>query len=407
MVATEKRKRVDEVACRAANRLPATRARTIAAPPEKPMSIMPSPTPIEAREYSGWDEDDLDADGVVVPVAEALAPLQPLRLVAGVEADGGRLDKWLATRLPAYSRSRIQRWIADGGVRIADRIVATRDAVWKGDEVVVVPRPSDDENAFLPEPVPLDIVHEDAAIVVMDKRAGVVVHPASGNWHGTILNGLLHRDPTLAAVPRAGIVHRLDKDTTGLMVVAKSVESQTDLVRQLQARSVGRTYVAVVHGTPPPSGRIAWPIGRDPRDRTRMKAFRPDSEGDGKTGTKPAATRYTTLASVSLDGQRGRDRHVSLVVCRLESGRTHQIRVHLQALGHPLVGDATYGGAQGGIAFDRQALHAWHLRLIHPTRREPMAWTAPLPGDLAALCATLGFETDTLLAAVLPTLAAA
>ena len=369
------------------------------------MSIMPSSTPIEAREYSGWDEDDLDAEGVVAPVAEAL---EPLRLVAGAEADGGRLDKWLATRLPAYSRSRIQRWIADGGVRIADRIVATRDAVWKGDEVVVVPRPSDDENAFLPEPVPLDIVHEDAAILVIDKRAGVVVHPASGNWHGTIQNGLLHHDPALAAVPRAGIVHRLDKDTTGLMVVAKTVESQTDLVRQLQARSVGRTYVAVVHGTPPASGRVAWPIGRDPRDRMRMKAFRPDSgDGDGKRegkpGTKPAATRYATLASTSLDGKRS----VSLIVCRLESGRTHQIRVHLQALGHPLVGDATYGGAQGGIPFDRQALHAWHLRLVHPARREPMAWTAPLPADLAALCATLGFDADALLAPVLPDLATA
>jgi 23S rRNA pseudouridine1911/1915/1917 synthase len=267
-------------------------------------------------------------------------------------------------------------------------VATVRDAVWKGDRVRVAPQASDAENAFVAEDVALDIVHEDDALLVIDKRAGLVVHPAAGNWHGTVLNGLLHHAPALAALPRAGIVHRLDKDTSGLMVVAKTLVSQTDLVRQLQARTVGRTYVAVVHGTPPPSGRIDRAIGRDPRDRLRMAAFENDSPG-----ARPAATRFRTLATVAV----ARDRFVSFVVCRLETGRTHQIRVHLQAIGHPLIGDATYGGVRGPVVFGRQALHAWRLALIHPTSGEPMAREAALPPDLAGLARSLGFEPDRLL----------
>ncbi len=314
--------------------------------------------------------------------------------MAGPEADGGRLDKWLATRLPDYSRSRLQRWIGDGHVRIGGRTAQVRDAVHDGDEVVVAPQPKADESAFVAEDVPLAIVHEDAALIVIDKRAGLVVHPAAGNWHGTVLNGLLHHDPSLGGVPRAGIVHRLDKDTSGLMVVAKTIEAQTDLVRQLQARTVGRTYLAIVHGTPPPAGRIDRPIGRDPRERTRMAAFAPGR--DGPTGAKPAATRFETLASADV----GAGRTVSLVVCRLETGRTHQIRVHLQALGHPLVGDATYGGARGPLPFGRQALHAWRLALIHPATHAGQAWRADPPDDFAALAATIGFDLPALLAAL-------
>lgn len=355
---------------------------------------MTLPASIEAEEYSRWDDDDVDAEpaagGSVRPPAAPAA----LAIVAGDEADGGRLDKWLAARLPDYSRSRIQRWIADGHVRVGDRVAATRDPVWAGDRVTVVPQSSDDENAFVAEDVPLDIVFEDDALIVLDKRAGLVVHPASGNWHGTVLNGLLHHAPSLARVPRAGIVHRLDKDTSGLMVVARTVVAQTDLVRQLQARTVGRTYVAVVHGKPAPSGRIAWPIGRDPRDRLRMAAFRPDpADPDARRGTKPAATRFETLASVDA----GSGHQVSLVICRLESGRTHQIRVHLQALGYPLVGDATYGGLTTVVPFGRQALHAWHLRLAHPVTRAPIAWRADPPADFAALADDLGFDLAALL----------
>ena len=355
---------------------------------------MPQPASIEADDYSGWDGDDAPVAAGLPASAEGSTPLEPMTIVAGDEADGSRLDKWLATRLPMYSRSRIQRWIGDGRVRIAGRVVAVRDAVWKGDEVRVEPQPGDDESAYLPEDIALDVVHEDDDVLVIDKPAGRVVHPAVGNWSGTILNGLLHRFPSIANVPRAGIVHRLDKDTTGLMVVAKTVVAQTDLVRQLQARTVGRSYVALVHGTPPPSGRIAWPIGRDPRGRTRMAAFKPSpGGGDPPAGTKAAATRFETLAAVEIQGG-----HASLIVCRLETGRTHQIRVHLQALGHPLLGDPTYGRAGEAIGFDRQALHAWRLRFVHPRTGDAMGFEAALPADLAALATRLGFDTGRSLA---------
>ena len=355
---------------------------------------MPQSTSIEADEYSRWDDDDVVVQPRETPVAGPTEGLDAVTLVAGPEADGGRLDKWLAARLPAYSRSRIQRWIVDGRVTLGDRTAAIRDAVWKGDAVRVAPQPTDDESAFLPEDLPLDIVFEDASILVLDKRAGLVVHPASGNWSGTVLNGLLHHDPALAHVPRAGIVHRLDKDTSGLMVVAKTLVAQTDLVRQLQARSVGRTYLAIVHGVPPGTGRIDWPIGRDPHDRTRMAAFKPLPHAiEPQAGTKPAATRFETLASVDLE----RGQSASLVLCRLETGRTHQIRVHLQSIGHALVGDATYGGARPHVAFPRQALHAWRLQLVHPASHEAMAWRADPPADFAGLAASLGFDLASLL----------
>ncbi len=351
---------------------------------------------MEAPEYSRWLADDADDEAVETsseaPGARAADGSGRVLLTAGDEAAGDRLDKWLATRLSSYSRGRIQRWIGDGHVRIGGRVAGVRDPVWKDDEVEVTPQSSDDENAFTPEPVPLDIVHEDDSLIVLDKRAGLVVHPAAGNWTGTVLNGLLHHDPSLASVPRAGIVHRLDKDTSGLMVVARSVVAQTDLVRQLQARTVGRTYLAIAHGTTPKSGRIAWPIGRDPRERTRMTAFAPRPGTEDRSGAKPAATRFETLASTGASGE-----GTSLLVCRLETGRTHQIRVHLQALGHPLLGDATYGGRRGPVPFARQALHAWHLRLMHPRSGLAMAWTASPPPDFADLAATLGFDLDRLL----------
>ena len=330
----------------------------------------PSPASIEAGEYSGWEDDDTEAN---------------TRLTAGTEAGGERLDKWLATRLSRYSRARLQQWITNGHVLVNGASATVRQPVWAGDDVVVTPQPSPDERAFAAEDVPFTIVYEDATILVVDKRAGLVVHPGSGNWSGTLLNGLLHHDPLLAGVPRAGIVHRLDKDTSGLMVVAKTLEAQTDLVRQLQARSVSRRYVALARGTVAPAGRIALPIGRDPRDRLRMAAFDAD---ETSPGTKPAITRFETPAVAS---------DVSFVLCTLETGRTHQIRVHLQAIGHPIVGDPVYGGRQRSPAFARQALHAWRLGLIHPATRDAMTWTAALPDDLDGLARSLGFDPDALL----------
>ncbi len=347
---------------------------------------------MEAAKYSRWDDDDADGEEVVAPAdghpSTAAKVLEPTVLTAGGEADGGRLDKWLAGRLPDYSRSRIQRWIDDGHVVIDGRTAVVRDAVYRGDRVTVAPQPSDVEGAFVAEDIPLVVVHEDDALLVIDKPAGLVVHPAAGNWTGTLLNGLLHREPALAGVPRAGIVHRLDKDTSGLMVVARTLIAQTDLVRQLQARTVGRTYLALVHGTPPPSGRVDWPIGRDPRERTRMAAFKPGLVPGERTGSKPAATRFETLATVPV----GQGRTASLVLCRLETGRTHQIRVHLQALGHPLIGDGTYGGAHPSVPFGRQALHAWRLGLIHPASHEALVWQAAPPDDFVRLAERLDID---------------
>ncbi|MGI9026574.1 MAG: RluA family pseudouridine synthase [Burkholderiaceae bacterium] len=354
---------------------------------------MPPSASIEANEYSRWDDDDFDPQALTADAVDeakrAVAPaVLELRVDAG--AGGERLDKWLAGRLADYSRSRLQRWIADGHVRVNGEIASTRHALWTDDVVVVSPQPSDDQTAFAPEDVPLAIVHEDDALIVIDKRAGLVVHPASGNWSGTVLNGLLHHDPALAQVPRAGIVHRLDKDTSGLMVVARTVIAQTDLVRQLQARTVGRTYVALVHGAPPKSGRIDLSIGRNPRERTRMAAF-PASDAmrsSSNAAAKPAATRFETLASVEVN----KGGTASLVVCKLETGRTHQIRVHMQAIGHPLIGDATYGSKRVGPAFARQALHACRLKLVHPSTHIAMGWTARIPDDLAVLADSLGID---------------
>jgi 23S rRNA pseudouridine1911/1915/1917 synthase len=216
--------------------------------------------------------------------------------------------------------------------------------------------------------MPLKIVFEDAALIVIDKPAGLVVHPGAGQPDRTLLNALLAHSPPLVNVPRAGIVHRLDKDTTGLLVVAKTVEAQVDLVRQLAERSMRRLYLAVVQGDPPASGVIDAPVGRDVRARTRMAVTHRGKE---------ARTAYRVLERYG---------RAALVECRLETGRTHQIRVHFQHLRHPLVGDETYRrGTRHGIAFPRQALHAVELSLTHPGTRKPMTWAAPVPRDMKRL----------------------
>jgi len=222
------------------------------------------------------------------------------------------------------------------------------------------------ETSAQAEAIDLDIVYEDDALLVINKPAGLVVHPGSGNWSGTLLNALLHHAPQLQGVPRAGIVHRLDKETSGLLVVAKTLEAQTDLVRQLQARTVKRHYLALVEGNVEQAGKVEAPIGRHPTTRTKMAVV---SRG------KPAVTHYSVLQRFA--------RH-TLIECRLETGRTHQIRVHMQSIGHPLVGDPTYGSKRVH-AFKRQALHAARLGLIHPVTHAAMEWEAPLPEDMHAL----------------------
>ncbi|WP_028219161.1 RluA family pseudouridine synthase [Paraburkholderia oxyphila] len=306
------------------------------------------------------------------------------------ELAGERLDKVLAKVFPEFSRNRLQGWIEAQRVHVDGKPAKVRQPVPLGAVIELVPDLLPEQLAFTPEPVPLDVIYEDDAIVVINKPAGLVVHPAAGNWSGTILNGLLHRYGEAAAgLPRAGIVHRLDKETSGLMVVARTLEAQTDLVRQLQARTVKRRYLALVWGNMPDDGTIDAPIGRDPRERTRMAVVA------GASG-KPARTHFRRVDKTLWHNQ-----PVSAIHCDLETGRTHQIRVHCAAIGHPLLGDPVYGHARGkrSVAalpdgFSRQALHAWRLGLIHPVTGRAMQWRAEVPNDMDALIAALGFGRE-------------
>lgn len=282
---------------------------------------------------------------------------------------GLRLDQALARLLPEYSRNRLQEWMRSGHVTVDGNPAAAKTKVWGGERISVAPQASPSTERHDPEDIPLQVVFEDADILVIDKPAGLVVHPGSGNWSGTMLNALLRHAPALSGIPRAGIVHRLDKDTSGLLVVAKTIPAQVNLVRQLQARSVTREYVAVVHGVVRVDGEVEAPIGRHPVQRTRMAVV---------ASGKPARTFYFVEETGNA---------WSRLRCRLESGRTHQIRVHLSSIGHPLIGDPVYGGAQRKSMpeFERQALHAAKLALVHPSSGQTMKWEAPLPADLLDL----------------------
>ncbi|HXF67581.1 MAG TPA: 23S rRNA pseudouridine(1911/1915/1917) synthase RluD [Burkholderiales bacterium] len=295
----------------------------------------------------------------------------PVQLAVPAECAGLRLDQALARLLPRYSRSRLAQWIRAGRVALNGRPAAPRHRVWKGDLVAVTPAPAPEELAHRPEAIALDIVYEDEHLLVVNKPPGLVVHPGSGNWQGTLLNALLGHAPRLGALARAGIVHRLDKDTSGLLVVAKTPEAQADLVRQLQARSVRREYLALAHGRIARAGTVEAPIGRHPRVRTRMAVA---ARG------RPAVTHYEVLE---------RFEHATLLRVRLETGRTHQIRVHLSALGHPVVGDPVYGRRGAQPSFPRQALHAERLALVHPATRRPMSWRVEPPQDMRQLIASL------------------
>jgi 23S rRNA pseudouridine1911/1915/1917 synthase len=376
----------------------------------KPDDYSPSDRPADAPPGDSLD-DDMTADALHAPAAPPSAGNAsdvdaPDVGASGVDASGGetprivdvppalageRLDKALAQLFPEFSRSRLQSWIDAQRVRVDGAPAKIRQPVPLGATIELVPDLLPEQLAFTPEPVPLAVVYEDDALVVIDKPAGLVVHPAAGNWSGTLLNGLLYRYGEAAAgLPRAGIVHRLDKETSGLMVVARTLAAQTDLVRQLQARTVKRRYFALVWGSMPDEGTIDAPIGRDPRERTRMAVV------TGASG-KPARTHFRTVDTCSWQGQ-----PVSAIQCDLETGRTHQIRVHCAHLGHPLLGDPVYGRAARGKrsvaplpgGFARQALHAWRLGLVHPVTGKPMRWRCALPDDLTALIDALGFGRD-------------
>jgi len=284
---------------------------------------------------------------------------------------GLRLDQALSRLLPEYSRTRLAQWVRAKQVTLDGRAVLARRRVWGGEVIDLVPAPAPAALAQRAEEIPLEVLYEDEALLVVNKPAGLVVHPGSGNWSGTLLNALLKHAPALAAIPRAGIVHRLDKETSGLLVVGKTLAAQTDLVRQLQARSVTREYLAVVSGRVARGGRIEAPIGRHPVKRTRMAVT---ARG------RHAVTHYGVLERYA---------NATLLRCRLETGRTHQIRVHLSSIGHPLLGDSTYGKRGAAPAFPRQALHAERLALVHPVTRRAMSWRVAPPADMRELIEAL------------------
>lgn len=294
------------------------------------------------------------------------------------ELAGQRLDQALARLLPQHSRARLQQWIREGRVTVNSQSPKARDRMQGGEQVDIrVPDvPAGDWQA---EAIPLVVVYEDEEILVIDKPAGLVVHPGAGNPEGTLLNALLHHVPALKRLPRAGIVHRLDKETSGLLVVAKTEPARLDLIHQLKERSLSREYLALVQGIVIAGGTVDAPIGRHAQTRTRMAV-----SGRGR----PAVSHYRV--------ERKYRAHTLLRV-KLESGRTHQIRVHMAHLKHPLVGDPVYGGrallpkgagpelVEALRGFRRQALHATRLGLVHPTTHQPMSWESVPPQDLRDL----------------------
>lgn len=320
-----------------------------------------------------------DLEFAAAPEAETC-----INLTVPLDLAGTRLDAVLAKLLPDYSRSRLTSWIKDGAVTVNGKAAQPKDKMIGGEYLAVTVRPSEENLAFTPEPMALDIIYEDDAVIVLNKPAGLVVHPAAGNWTGTLLNGLLAHCPALSQIPRAGIVHRLDKDTSGLMVVAKTLPAQNALVQQLQARTVSRIYRAVTNGIVPFDGKIDTLIGRDPHNRLKMAVV--------KFGGKPAVTHVKVLE---------RYPNHSYIECRLETGRTHQIRVHMREANHPLAGDPVYGNprhtcsdtvkeAVKGLA--RQALHAYRLSFAHPVSGETVSFEAPIPEDMYHLLSVLRLE---------------
>ncbi|MCB1735654.1 MAG: 23S rRNA pseudouridine(1911/1915/1917) synthase RluD [Gammaproteobacteria bacterium] len=303
------------------------------------------------------------------------------------EQAGLRLDQVLVELFPGFSRSRLQTWLKDGAILIDGAPRKPRDKMRGGEQVILI-EPAPEPDPMQAQPLPLNIVYEDDTLLVIDKPAGLVVHPAAGNHDGTLMNGLLHHAPELAGIPRAGIVHRLDKETSGLLVVARTLSAHKDLVDQLQARTVSREYLAVVNGHLVAGGTIDEPMDRHPVDRKRMAV---------RHNGREAITHYRVEERFRA--------HTALRV-KLETGRTHQIRVHMAYLKHPLIGDPTYGGrlrippdsdadfVEVLRRFPRQALHALALGLIHPDTGEECRWESPIPDDIQALMQALRVDRD-------------
>ncbi|TNE95107.1 23S rRNA pseudouridine(1911/1915/1917) synthase RluD [Porticoccus sp.] len=311
--------------------------------------------------------------------------IEPIVLNATVPEHmaGARLDQVAAELFSSYSRSRLQKWIKDGELLVDGKSCRPRDKLFGGEQLSVKAL-LEPEGEWLAEAIELDVCYEDEDILVINKPPGLVVHPAAGNYQGTLLNGVLHYLPANENIPRAGIVHRLDKETSGLMVVAKTLVAHQSLVKQLQAKTVSREYLAIVQGVMTGGGTVDKPIGRHPQARTKMAVL--------DFGGKEAVSHYRVIERFPAH---------TLIRVKLETGRTHQIRVHMASIGYPLVGDSTYGGRlklpKGSTqelhdalrAFRRQALHATQLALSHPVSGEHMEWQALPPADFNRLFAVL------------------
>lgn len=309
--------------------------------------------------------------------------------IVPIELGHKRFDQIAAQLFPEYSRSRIQQWIKEGQLTVNGKQQKPKDKLIGG-ETLQLDAVLEANEHWEAEPIELNVVYEDDQIIVINKPAGLVVHPGAGTPSGTLLNGLLYRYPELASIPRAGIVHRIDKDTTGLMVVARTLQAQTALAAQLQDRSMGREYWAMCMGVMTGGGTVDEPIDRHPKHRTKM-AVAPEGMG------RESVTHYRVEQ---------RYRNHTLVRCKLETGRTHQIRVHMSHIGYPLVGDPLYAGRSRlpkGVSaevmsvlktFKRQALHAGYLELIHPTTQEEMSWEADIPDDFEALIEVMAEELE-------------
>ena len=336
------------------------------------------------------DEDEQGEEGGLpcIQSSDEPEPTGNRQLRVASDAHGQRLDAWLSACIPAYSRSHLKGLIESGAVQVAGQVVTSASRkVAQGQVVDIVLRATAQSQAFVAEAMDLPIVFEDRQLLVVNKPAGLVVHPAAGNWTGTLMNGLLAHHPGAVSLPRAGIVHRLDKDTSGLMVVGKTIEAVTALSRAIAAREVKRQYLALAHGRVPDAMTVDAAIGRDPATRVRMAVL---------ASGKPARTDVQRLVSAEVGagqsatrrGEAPSTRWISGVLCTLHTGRTHQIRVHLSNRKHPLVADALYGGA-AALGMSRQALHAARLAFIHPVTAEPMSFESPLPADMAAAWARL------------------
>ena len=294
-----------------------------------------------------------------------------LELIIPERMSGTRIDKGISHLLPQYSRGEIQNWLKKGLVRLNRQPVPPKTKVWAGEHISIKEDDPEPVIGNQPEDIALNIIYEDSSIIVIDKPPGLVMHPGNGNKTGTLLNGLLHYCPSLSELPRAGIVHRLDKDTSGLVLISKNQIARTSLVEQLQNRLVIKEYLAVVSGKVENSGTVNAPIGRHRQNRTKMCVT---SSG------KEAITHYCPVKC---------HKDWTLVKCGIVTGRTHQIRVHLAHLGHPIQGDSVYGTRKSNVNFPRQALHAHRIQFKHPETLTPVMWQVELPDDINQLLEAL------------------